>query len=70
MTEQTEAFLTAWTVAEQAGGLADTRFGLDQVQADSHGEVTVVTGRHTSAGTRAAPALPGPAPQTVPDAPQ
>jgi hypothetical protein len=86
MTEQTDAFLAAWTTAEQAGdvpaldrlltadfygvgpmgfilpktawlarhqagGLAYTRFGLDQVQAARHGEVTVVTGRHTSAGT-------------------
>jgi hypothetical protein len=86
MTEQTDAFLTAWTAAEQAGdvrtldqlltagfygvgpmgfilpkpawlarhqagGLAYTSFGLDQIQAGRHGEVTVVTGRHTSAGT-------------------
>ena len=83
MTEQTDAFLTAWTTAEQAGdvraldqlltadfygvgpmgfilpktawlarrqagGLVCTRFGLDQVQAARHGEVTVVTARHTS----------------------
>jgi Domain of unknown function (DUF4440) len=86
MTEQTDAFLTAWTTAEQAGdvrtldqlltagfygvgpmgfmlpkmawlarhqagGLAYTHFGLDQVQAVRYGEVTVVTARHTSAGT-------------------
>jgi len=86
MTEQTDAFLTAWTTAEQAGDtrtldqlltagfygvgplgfilpraawlarhrsgdLAYTAFGLDQIQAVGHGEVTVITGRHTSAGT-------------------
>jgi hypothetical protein len=86
VTEQTDAFLTAWTTAEQAGdvrtldrllaadfygvgpmgfilpktawlarhragGLVYTRFGLDEVQAVRHGEVTVLTARHTSAGT-------------------
>jgi hypothetical protein len=86
MTAQTDAFLAAWTTAEQAGdtrvldqlltagfygvgplgfilpkaawlarhhdgGLAYTHFGLDQIQAVGHGEVTVVTGRHTSTGT-------------------
>ena len=42
---------TAWLARHQAGGLAYSRFGLDQVQAADHGEVTVVTARHTSAGT-------------------
>jgi hypothetical protein len=86
MTEQIDAFLTAWTTAEQAGDtdtleqlltagfygvgplgfilpraawlarhhsgdLAYTAFGLDQIQAASHGEVTVITTRHTTAGT-------------------
>jgi hypothetical protein len=86
MTEQTDAFLAAWTTAEQAGDtrtldqlltdgfygvgplgfilpraawlgrhhsgdLVYTAFGLDQIQAADHGEVTVVTARHTSAGT-------------------
>jgi Domain of unknown function (DUF4440) len=42
---------TAWLARHQDGGLAYTAFGLDQIQAASHGEVTVVTSRHTSAGT-------------------
>jgi hypothetical protein len=86
MTEQTDAFLTAWTTAEQAGDtrtleqlltasfygvgplgfilpraawlgrhhsgdLVYTAFGMDQIQAVSYGDVTVVAARHTSAGT-------------------
>jgi hypothetical protein len=86
MTEQTDAFLTAWTTAEQAGDtrtleqlltpgfygvgplgfilpkpawlarhqdgdLVYTSFSLDQIQAASHGDVTVVTARNNSAGT-------------------
>jgi len=97
MTDQTDAFLTAWTTAEQvgdvrtldqlltagfygvgpmgfilpktawlarhqAGDLAYTRFGLDQVQAAGHGEVTVVTGTPVPAPTRTAPSLKRPGP--------
>jgi hypothetical protein len=54
MTEQSDAFLTAWTAAEQAG---DVRT-LDVIH------LSVI------AGAGGAPALPGPAPQTGPDVPQ
>jgi hypothetical protein len=41
----------AWLARHQDGDLAYTSFSLDQIQAASHGDVTVVTARNNSAGT-------------------